>query len=112
MNAAQARKGILTTVGFLLTVSIGILVPTSVPIMAFAQGESNGLGPFGPFLTPAGLTALAIVWLGVVGGGIWAGVRHPDRAFFRGSFLGAVIVAGCTAILAIAALVSNSDDAA
>jgi hypothetical protein len=59
------------------------------------------------FATRAGIVGSSALWLGVVAAGMWLGIRHPDRGFFRGSFLGSFIITGCAVVLLVAILLRN-----
>jgi hypothetical protein len=104
VTAVSLRRSITATAGFLVTVLVGVLVPFTLLLVApFVAGETPGT-LFDLFVTPIGFVGTALIWLAVVTAGMWLGIRHPNRSFFRGSFLGSFIIIGCIVILLVAAL--------
>jgi len=107
VTPALWRRLLTATAGFLVTVLVGGCIPLLILFVApVAVGDGAGW-PFGLLVKPAGFLSAALVWLVVVAGGLWLGIRHPDHGFFRGAFLGSFIVLGCVVIVLIAHLVGK-----
>ena len=48
-----------------------------------------------------------LVWLIVVAGGLWLGIRHPEHGFFARRVLGSFIILGCVGIVLMAHLLGK-----
>ncbi len=107
MRSAVLKRGVKTTAGFLVTAMVGMSIPLVILLVApVAVGDGAGW-PFEIFVTPAGVVGAGAVWLVVVAGGLWLGIRNPERGFFRGAFLGSFVTVGCAVIMLMAHLLGR-----